>query len=233
MRTFLDEQFSDLEQELKITHKSKNILRKKILENTVTIPKKVLKNNRVWQYNTITVILIVAVIIFLAIQPLDTMKQAENKVSGSNEIFEPTEVEINENFATQAELKTEIENNDFLNSFNKVDVALKEESPNSYYFKENMDLHNGDLFLLNRKNNGLHLKKGDYVEIDLSMIPDGFSHTVVGYILDGKYTETFSEPVTDKLITSFEVDEDGEYIICIIGANANFITITGGVISIN
>ena len=143
-------------------------------------------------------------------------------VLGNNDITE-----------TQAEEKTAIENNDFLNSFNKINVALKEESTNSYYFKDNMDLHNGDLFLLNRENKGLDLKKGDYVEIDLSMIPDGKSHTGVGYILDGKYTEVFSAPIYDQLTTSFDVEEDGEYIICIIGVNANFITITDGVISID
>ena len=139
----------------------------------------------------------------------------------------------NGNSGTQSVEKTAIENNDFLNNFNKINIALKEESPNSYYFKDNMDLHNGDLFLLYRENKGLNLKKGDYVEIDLSMIPDGNSHTGVGYIVDGQYTEVFSAPIYDELITSFEVKADGEYIICIIGSNANFITVTNGVISIN
>ena len=128
--------------------------------------------------------------------------------------------------------ETEIENVQFLNDFNKINVALKKKSRSNYFFK-NMDLHNGDLFLLNRKNEGLDLKKGDNVKIDLSMNPDGQSATGVGYILDGKYTEIFSASVYDQLTTSFDVEEDGEYIICIIGFNANFITITEGVISID
>ena len=139
----------------------------------------------------------------------------------------------NGNSETEAEEQVSTANNHFLSSFNKINVALKEESPNSYYFKDDMDLYNGDLFLLNKEHKGLDLKKGDHVEIDLSMIPDGNSHTGVGYIVDGQYTEVFSAPIYDELITSFEVKADGEYIICIIGWNANFITITDAVISIN
>ncbi|MEI4770944.1 hypothetical protein WAX74_15080 [Psychrobacillus sp. FJAT-51614] len=138
----------------------------------------------------------------------------------------------NDDSEIHAEEKTEIKNNSFLDSFNKINVALKKKHPNSYVFKK-MDLHNGDLFLLNEENKGLALKKGDSVEIDLSIIPDGTSATGVGYILNGNYTEIFSASVTDQLMTDFYVEEDGEYIICIIGFNANFITITEGVISIN
>ena len=127
--------------------------------------------------------------------------------------------------------EVEIKDN-VLNSWNKINIALKEKSQSSYYFK-NMDLYNGDIFLLQGENQGLELKDGNNVLVDLTMIPDGLSHTIVGYILDGKYTEIFSEPVSDKLTTSFDVEVDGEYIICIIGANANFITITEGVISID
>ncbi|WP_391122409.1 hypothetical protein [Psychrobacillus sp. L3] len=139
----------------------------------------------------------------------------------------------NDTSETKAEEITEVEIDDeFLNSFNKIYVALKQRSPNNYSFK-NMKLHNGDLFLLNGENKGLALKKGDSVEIDLSIIPDGTSATGVGYILNGNYTEIFSGSVTDQLMTDFYVEEDGEYIICIIGFNANFITIKNGVISIN
>ncbi|KAA0955432.1 hypothetical protein FQ087_12490 [Sporosarcina sp. ANT_H38] len=130
------------------------------------------------------------------------------------------------------EEKTEIEIEDPLNSWNKINIELKKESPNYYYF-ENMDLNNGDLFLLHRENQGLKLKEGDSVLVDLTMVPDGLSHTGVGYILNGKYTEIFLAPVSDKLITSFDIEEDGDYIICIVGSNANFITITNGVISID
>ena len=96
-----------------------------------------------------------------------------------------------------------------------------------------MDLHNGDIFLLNGESQGLKLKEEDNVLMDLTIIPDGLSHTGVGYILDGKFTEIFSAPVSDKLTTSFDVKGDGEYIICIVGGNANFITITDGLISID
>ena len=139
----------------------------------------------------------------------------------------------NDTSETKAEEITEVEIDDkFLNSWNKINIALKEKAPTNYYF-ENMNLHNGDIFLLNGENKGLKLKEGDYVLVDLTIIPDGLSHTGVGYILDGKYTEIFSAPVSDKLTTSFDVQVDGEYIICIIGANAKFITITDGDISID
>ncbi|HEX5519077.1 MAG TPA: hypothetical protein VFX18_01420 [Candidatus Nitrosocosmicus sp.] len=131
-----------------------------------------------------------------------------------------------------AEAKIEIKNNQFLNNFTKINVSLKKKFPNSYSFK-NLDLHNGDLLLLNRKNEGLDLKKGDYVDIDLSIIPDGYSATAVGYILNGKYTEIFLDSVYDQLTASFDVEEAGKYIICIVGGNASFITIKDGLISIN
>lgn len=113
MKTFLDEQFSDLEQELKMTHKSKSLLRKKVLQNTVIIQKGDLKNNRVWQYNTITVILIAAVIIFLAAQPLDTLRQTANKVTYSNEIFEPIEVKMKDKVVVQDFIEFTIQSNNF------------------------------------------------------------------------------------------------------------------------
>lgn len=139
----------------------------------------------------------------------------------------------NDTSEIKAEEFSEVKLDDkFLNSWNKINIALKEKTSTNYYF-ENVDLHNGDIFLLNGENQGLKLKGGDTVLVDLTIIPDGLSHTGVGYILDGKYTEIFSAPVSDKLTTSFDVQMDGEYIICIIGANANFITITDGVISID
>ncbi|MFJ7973803.1 hypothetical protein [Psychrobacillus sp. NPDC096389] len=138
--------------------------------------------------------------------------------------------DISEN---KAEEITEVEISDeSLDNWNKINMTLKEKSPNNYYF-ENMDLHNGDILLLHGESQGLKLKSGDNVLVDLTMIPDGLSHTGVGYILDGKYTEVFFEPVSDKLTTSFDVKVAGDYIICIIGGNANFITITDGAISID
>jgi len=143
-----------------------------------------------------------------------------------------TIVLVNKDTEKEAEEITEVEIDDeFLNSWNKMNITLKEKSQNNYYF-ENMDLHNGDIFLLNGESQGLKLKEGDNVLVDLNIIPDGLSHTGVGYILNGKYTEIFSAPVSDKLTTSIDVEVDGDYIICIIGGNANFITITDGVISI-
>lgn len=133
---------------------------------------------------------------------------------------------------TKAEEKTVIENNSFLNELNKINVTLEEESPKNYSFN-NMKLNNGDLFLLKSENKGLALKKGDNVEIDLSIIPDGTSATRVGYILNGNYTEIFSASVTNQLMTDFYVEEDGEYIICIIGLNANFVTISDGAILVD
>lgn len=127
--------------------------------------------------------------------------------------------------------EVDLTNNQFLNSFNKIYIGLKKKSSNKFTFK-NKDLHNGDLFILNTKKQGLDLKKGDNVKIDLTIIPDGYSATGVGYILNGQYTEVFSDSVYNHLTTSFDVEEDGEYTICIIGVNANFITIKNGVISV-
>ncbi|WP_342577085.1 hypothetical protein [Psychrobacillus sp. FSL K6-2843] len=133
----------------------------------------------------------------------------------------------------EAEETNEVKIDDeFLKNWNKINITLKEKSRNNHYF-ENEDLNNGDIFLLNGESQGLKLKEGDNVLVDLTIIPDGLSHTGVGYILNGKYTEIFSAPVSDKLTTSFDVKVDGEYIICIVGGNANFITITNGLISID
>ncbi|MFJ8067132.1 hypothetical protein ACIQYS_21385 [Psychrobacillus sp. NPDC096426] len=132
----------------------------------------------------------------------------------------------------EAEEITKAKFEDEFLDWNKINITMKEKSPNNYYF-ENMDLHNSDIFLLHGEVQGLKLKEGDNVSVDLTIIPDGLSHTVVGYILGGKFTEIFSAPVSDKLTTSFDVKVDGDYIICIIGGNANFITITDGVISID
>ncbi|WP_433596482.1 hypothetical protein [Lysinibacillus xylanilyticus] len=139
--------------------------------------------------------------------------------------------EVNTTKTAEVETKVKFED-EFTDLWNKINITLNEKSPNNYYF-ENMDLHNGDIFLLDGESQGLKLKEGDNVLVDLTIIPDGLSHTGVGYILDGKYTEIFFEPVSDKLTTSFDVKVDGDYIICIIGGNANFITITDGVISID
>lgn len=139
-----------------------------------------------------------------------------NKVTSEKKAEEILEVEIDDGY---------------LNSWNKINITLKKTSKSNFYFK-NKDLYNGDIFLLHGESQGLKLKEGDNVLVDLTLIPDGLSHAGVGYILDGKYTEIFSASVSDKLTTSFDVKVDGDYIICIIGGNANFITIKDGVISI-
>ncbi|MEK3955764.1 MULTISPECIES: hypothetical protein [unclassified Psychrobacillus] len=125
-----------------------------------------------------------------------------------------------------------IENDDYLNSLNKIDINLLESSPSVYSLK-NESLANGDIFLLREKNEGLSLKKGDHVFINLTFEPDGSSQTNAGFILNGNYTELFAEKITDKLVTDFTVEEDGEYIFCVIGFNANFINLTYGGIHIN
>lgn len=124
--------------------------------------------------------------------------------------------------------EVEIKDSEF-NSWNKVNISLKEKALNSYYFK-NKNLKNGEILLLQSKNRGLKLENGDKVNIELTMIPDGLSHTVVGYILNDNFTEIFSEPVSDKLTVSFDVKVDGEYIISVVGSNANFIRITEGTV---
>lgn len=137
-----------------------------------------------------------------------------------------------DNKEVTAEVETKVKFEDEFTDWNKINITLKEKSPNNYQF-ENLDLRNGDIFLLNGENQGLKLKEGDNVSVDLTIIPDGLSHTGVGYILDGEYTEVFFAPVSDKLTTSFNIKVNGDYIICIIGSNANFIAITEGVISID
>lgn len=109
MKTFLDEQFSDLEQELKMTDKSKSLLKTKVLQNTVIIKK---HDNRFWQYNTITVILIAIVIMFLATQSFDTLSTA-NKEAYSNEIFEPTEVKMMDKIVVQDYIEFTIQSDNF------------------------------------------------------------------------------------------------------------------------
>ena len=110
MKTFLDEQFSDLEQELKMTEKSKILLKTKVLQDTVIIKK---RDNRFWQYNTITVILIAIVIIFLATQSFDTLRHTANKVSYRNEIFEPTEIKMMDKIVVPNYIEFTIQSDNF------------------------------------------------------------------------------------------------------------------------
>ena len=121
MKTFLDEQFSDLEQELKMTEKSKSIFKNKVLQNTVIIKKRDLKSNRFWQYPTITVILIAIVIIFLATQSFDTLRHTANKVSYSNEMFEPTEVKMMDKIVVQDYIEFTIQSDNFGKIINPTD----------------------------------------------------------------------------------------------------------------
>ncbi|MEK4486091.1 hypothetical protein MHH81_10945 [Psychrobacillus sp. FSL H8-0484] len=139
MTTFLDEQFSDMEQELKMTEKSKSLLRNKVLQNTVIIKKRDLKNNRAWQYNTITVILIAAVIIFLDTQSLDTLRETANKVSYSDEIFEPTEVKMMDKVVVQDYIEFTIQSNNFGKKINPSNSG----PTSSYMFNGN----NGEIYL--------------------------------------------------------------------------------------
>jgi hypothetical protein len=61
MKTFLDEQFSDLEQELKMTDQSKSLLRNKILQNTQISKKRNMKNH--------TLVATTVCILFLIMSP--------------------------------------------------------------------------------------------------------------------------------------------------------------------
>lgn len=113
MKTFLDEEFSDLEQELKMTGKSKSLLRNKVLQNTAIINNRNLKNNRFWKYNAVTIILTATIIIFLATQSLNTLRHTANKASYSSEIFEPTKVEMMDKIVVQDYIEFTIQSNNF------------------------------------------------------------------------------------------------------------------------
>ncbi|MGE7111971.1 hypothetical protein [Lysinibacillus sp. NPDC047702] len=139
MKPFSDEQFSDLEQELKMTDKSKSLLRNKVLQNTVIINKRELKNNRDWQYNTIAVILTAAVIIFLTTQSLDTLRHTANKILYNNEIFEPTEVKMMDEIVVQDHIEFTIQSN----NFGKI-INPSNSGPTSNYLINN---NNGEIYL--------------------------------------------------------------------------------------
>lgn len=163
-----------------------------------------------------------------------TDDEVDNKevIEESSPAEQSTTINNEDNTKKTEEIETKVKFEDEFLGWNKINITLNEKSQNNYYF-ENMDLYNGNILLLQGKNGGLELKDGNNVQIDLTMVPDGLSHTGVGYILDGNFTKVFLERVSDKLTTSFDVKVDGEYIICIIGTNANFITITDGFISID
>ncbi len=112
MKTFLDEQLSDLKQELKMTDKSKSLLKNKVLQNTVMINKRNLKDIRVWQYNTIKVILITAVIMFLATQTFVNSRHTANEVLYNNERFDLTQVQLMDKIVVQDYIEFTIQSNE-------------------------------------------------------------------------------------------------------------------------
>lgn len=134
MTPFLDEQFSDLKQELKMTDKSKSLLRNRVLQKTDITKNRDLKNFRVWQYNTITVILIAAVILFLASQSLDTLRHTANKVSY-------TEINMMDKVVVQDYIEFTIQSNNFGKIINPSNSGPTTTS--NYMFNDN----NGEVYL--------------------------------------------------------------------------------------
>ncbi|AMO85732.1 hypothetical protein B857_00591 [Solibacillus isronensis B3W22] len=113
MTPFLDEQFHDLKQELKITEKSKSQLRNKILQKTVIVHNRDYKNTRSWYAPILTAILTIIVMIFLATQSLDTLRQAAHNMFYSNDVVVPTEVKIMEKIIVQDYIEFTIQSNNF------------------------------------------------------------------------------------------------------------------------
>jgi hypothetical protein len=85
----------------------------KVMRNVLQQLEQNPKKNRVWQYNTSTVILIAVVIIFLATQSLNTLRDTANKVSYSNEIFQLTEVKMMDKVVVQDYIEFTIQSNNF------------------------------------------------------------------------------------------------------------------------
>ncbi|QUG41765.1 hypothetical protein KD050_00205 [Psychrobacillus sp. INOP01] len=167
MKTFLDEQFSELEQELKMTNKSKSLLRNKVLQNTVIIKKRDLKNNRVWQYNTITVILIATVIIFLATQSLDTLRHTTNKVSYGNEIFEPSEVKMKDKVVVQDYIEFTIQSNELGEIIYPSNLGVAPITP-MYMFNGNKGEIWLDILVTVRNTSSTELSEaGDFMDIKI------------------------------------------------------------------
>lgn len=165
MTPFLDEQFSDMEQELKMTNKSKSNLRNKVLQNTVIIKKRELKNNRVWQYNTFTVILIAAVIMFLGTQSLDTLSRTADKLSYSDNLFEATEVKMMDKVVVQDIIEFTIQSSNFGKVINPTNSGPTT-TPN-YKFNGNNGEVYLDLLVTVRNISSTELFEDDFMGIEI------------------------------------------------------------------
>lgn len=113
------------------------------------------------------------------------------------------------------------------------DFSINEESKNKYRFK-NLIAPNGQAFLLKYNNKPLTLKKGDVVSLNLELdLPDDITNQfVLGYYLNDSFYHVFSDQISNKLDTSFNISKDGEYMICIVGSSASYLSITDGLITI-
>ncbi|MGE7021931.1 hypothetical protein [Solibacillus cecembensis] len=122
-----------------------------------------------------------------------------------------------------------------ISMFRHKDFFIKKEAKDKYSFKE-LIIPNGEAFLMKYNNNPLTLKKGDVVslKLDFDILEDEDSnvHFVFGYYLNDKFYQVFFDRISNKLDASFEIPNDGEFTICLVGASAGILTITDGFISI-
>lgn len=228
MKTFLDEQFSDLEQELKMTAKSKSVLRNKVL-NTVIINKRNLKNNRVWQYNMITVILITAVIIFLTTQSLVNLRQTTNGVSYNSEMFELTEVKMMDKIIVQDYIEFTIQSHDLEKIIYPSNLGVAPITPH-YMFNNNEGEIWLDILVTVRNTSSTELSEaGDFM--DIKIIYDDReefnSITVFERVGESKFTSlnnSIIKPLQTRVVhflTSVpaSIEKDGKPLKAVITAN--------------
>lgn len=111
-------------------------------------------------------------------------------------------------------------------------IPLEAITTDKYQF-ENEWIKNGEVLMLLSDEQGIPLEKGNHVSIDINVVQDGLTGLAFGYVHNGKYTELFSDSITDKLSTDFKVLEDGNYVFCIIGFTAGRLNISDGNIQID
>lgn len=229
MKTFLDEEFSDLEQEFKMTDKSKSLLRNKVLQNTVIIKKHDSKNNRVWQYNTITVILITVVIIFLATQSFVNTRQTANEVSHNNEIFELTEVKMMDKIVVQDYIEFTIQGNDLEKIINPSNLGVTPITPH-YMFNNNKGEIWLDILVTVRNTSSTELSEaGDFM--DIKIIYDDReefnSFTVFERVGESRFTSlnnSIIKPLQTRVVhflasVPASIEKDGKPLKAVITAN--------------
>ena len=113
----------------------------KVMRNVVQQLEKDPKNNRsVWQFNTITVILTAVVLVFLATQSMDTLRQTASNESDSNEVFELPEVEMMDKIVVQDYIEFTIQSNNF-------GEIIKPSNPEPTYPIYLMNGNKGEIYL--------------------------------------------------------------------------------------